>query len=39
MNPDAEKPPYDNAFAFGSTPNEALQKLYEWCVKHDFIKN
>ena len=29
---------YDNAFAFGKTPNEALQGLYEWCVKHNFIK-
>lgn len=29
---------YDNAFAYGTTPNEALQKLYDWCVKHDFIK-
>jgi len=38
MNPNDEKPPYDNAFAYGKTPNEALQKLYEWCVKHDFIK-
>lgn len=37
MNPDAKEPPYDNAFAYGSTPNEALEKLYEWCVKHDFI--
>jgi hypothetical protein len=28
---------YDNAFAYGKTPNEALQKLYEWCVEHKFI--
>lgn len=28
---------YDNAFAYGKTPNEALQKLYNWCVKHNFI--
>lgn len=38
MNPDAEEPPYDNAFAYGNTPNEALQKLYDWCLDHDFIK-
>lgn len=38
MNPDAEEPPYDNAFYFGNTPNEALQGLYDWCVKHGFIK-
>lgn len=30
---------YDNAFAYGKTPNEALQGLYNWCVKHDFIKD
>ncbi len=29
---------YDNAFSYGSTPNEALQGLYDWCVKHGFIK-
>lgn len=34
MNPNAEKPPYDNAFAYGNTPNEALQGLYDWYVKH-----
>lgn len=39
MNPDSENPPYDNAFAYGKTPNEALQGLYDWCVKHNFIKN
>ena len=38
MNPDDEEPPYDNAFSFGSTPNEALQGLYDWCVVHGFIK-
>ena len=32
------EPPYDMAFAFARTPNEALQKLYDWCVKHNFIK-
>jgi len=34
VNPNAEKPPYDNAFAYGNTPNEALQGLYDWYVKH-----
>lgn len=34
MNPNAEKPPYDNAFAYGDTPNEALQGLYDWYIKH-----
>ena len=38
MNPNDEEPPYDNAFAYGSTPNEALQGLYDWCVEHGFIK-
>lgn len=38
MNPNAKEPPYDNAFAYGDTPNEALQGLYNWCVEHDFIK-
>ena len=38
MNPKATEPPYDNAFAYGKTPNEALQGLYDWCVKHNFIK-
>lgn len=38
MNPEAEKPPYNNAFAYGKTPNEALQGLYNWCVKNNFIK-
>lgn len=28
---------YDNAFAYGRTPNEALQELYDWCVRHNFI--
>lgn len=39
MNPKAEEPPYDNAFAYGSTPNEALQGLYNWCLEHGFIKD
>lgn len=38
LNPDAKEPPYINAFAYGSTPNEALQRLYDWCVKYNFIK-
>lgn len=38
MNPDAEEPPYNNAFCFGRTPNEALQGLYDWCKKNGFIK-
>lgn len=37
LNPDAEQPPYNNAFAYGSTPNEALQSLYDWCVTNGFI--
>ena len=36
LNPDAD-PPYKNAFAIGDTPNEALHKLYDWCVEHGFI--
>ena len=28
---------YDNAFAYGKTPKEALQGLYNWCVGHGFI--
>ena len=38
LNPDAETPPYNNAFSYGKTPQEALQGLYDWCVKNDFIK-
>ena len=38
MNPTSPKPPYNNAFAYGKTPNEALQGLYDWCVKNGFIK-
>lgn len=37
MNPNAVEPPYDNAFAYGKTPNEALQGLYDWCVKHNIL--
>lgn len=38
LNP-KEGPPYNNAFAYGTTPNEALQRLYDWCVKNNFIKD
>ena len=38
MNPEAEEPPYNNAFAYGSTPQEALQGLYGWCVANGFIR-
>lgn len=31
LNPEAEQPPYNNAVKYGSTPNEALQNLYNWC--------
>ena len=37
LNPDAEKPPYNNAVCYGITPNEALQGLYDWCVSNGFI--
>lgn len=39
LNPDSQKPPYDNALFYGKTPNEALQGLYNWCVKNGFIKD
>lgn len=38
LNPDAETPPYNNAVCYGKTPQEALQKLYDWCVENNFIK-
>jgi hypothetical protein len=38
LNPEDEKPPYNNAVVYGDTPSEALQKLYNWCVKNGFIK-
>lgn len=38
MNPKDKEPPYNNATAYGNTPNEALQKLYDWCVENKFIK-
>jgi hypothetical protein len=37
MNPNAKEPPYDNAFAYGRTPNEALQGLYDWLIKHKLL--
>ena len=38
LNPNAEKPPYNNAVRYGKTPNEALQSLYYWCIENGFIK-
>lgn len=38
LNPEDEKPPYNNAVAYGATPNEALHGLYNWCIKYGFIK-
>lgn len=40
MNPDInqEKALYNNAIAYGKTPNQALQNLYNWCIKNKFIK-
>ena len=38
LNPYAENPPYNNAVCWGETPNEALQGLYDWCVKNGFVK-
>lgn len=39
LNPDKgdDEPFYNNAFAYGRTPNEALQSLYDWCVTNGFI--
>ena len=37
LNPTAENPPYNNAVVYGTTPNEALQKLYNWCIENGFI--
>lgn len=37
LNPDDDEPPYNNAVAYGGTANEALQKLYDWCVENGFI--
>lgn len=38
LNPDTETPPYNNAFCYGKTPQEALQRLYDWCVENGFIE-
>lgn len=38
LNPDATEPPYNNAFAYGDTPQEALENLWKWCVENGFIK-
>lgn len=37
LNPTAKNPPYNNAVVYGTTPNEALQKLYNWCIENGFI--
>ncbi len=37
LNPEDNPPPYNNAVCYGNTPNEALGKLYDWCVKYGFI--
>ncbi|MBP5457675.1 MAG: hypothetical protein J6Y37_14380 [Paludibacteraceae bacterium] len=37
MNPDDDDPPYNNAVAYGDTPNEALRCLYDWCVENGFV--
>jgi len=39
MNPNSPNPPYNCAFAYGKTPNEALQGLYDWCKKNGFISS
>lgn len=36
LNPDGPVP-YNNAVAYGSTPNEALMGLYNWCKENGFI--
>lgn len=33
----SESENYGSAVVYGTTPNEALQKLYDWCVKNGFI--
>ena len=38
LNQNDNEPPYNNALAFGDTPQEALQELYDWCVKNGFVK-
>ena len=37
LNPDAKRPPYNNSVQYGKTPNEALQRLYNWCIENGFI--
>lgn len=38
LNYDDPEPPYNNAVAYGDTAHEAIQELYNWCVKNGFIK-
>lgn len=38
LNPNDNEPPYNNAIAFGNTAQEALQVLYDWCIKNGFVK-
>lgn len=38
LNPDNPNPPYNNAITLGDTPNEALQKMYDWLIENNFIK-
>lgn len=38
LNPNDDEPPYNNAMAFGDTAHEALQGLYDWCIKNGFVK-
>ena len=37
LNP-LDDPPYNNALFYGDTPQEALQELYNWCIKDIFVK-
>ena len=37
LNPDGPAP-YNNAVCYASTPREALQGLYDWCIENGFIK-
>lgn len=32
-------PPWDNAICYGDTAREAIEKMYNWCVEHNFIEN
>lgn len=36
LNPEGPAP-YNNACAYADTPEEALQGLYDWCVKNGYI--